>query len=244
MKYEFINGTYRQTNLTNESEEYLARREELRVEEIELMEHRERVAALRRALPQGAPLQDYEFLEGPPDLNAGDEPIRTVKLSELFTAVARPLVIYHLMYGKKNVKPCPMCTMWVDGANGVAQHLAQNIDFAVVAAADPKALRDFARARGWNNLRLLSAGSSTFKYDLGSEKTDGGQDSCVSVFTKDADNTVRHFYSAHPKMGPEIEERGIDLLAPVWNFLDLTPKGRGDWYSSLAYGTKARLAAD
>jgi predicted dithiol-disulfide oxidoreductase (DUF899 family) len=45
-------------------------------------------------------------------------------------------------------------------------------------------------------------------------------------------------------MGPEIEERGIDLLAPVWNFLDLTPKGRGDWYSSLAYGTKARLAAD
>ena len=149
-------------------------------------------------------------------------------------------MIYHLMYGKKQVKPCPMCTMWIDGANGVAQHIAQNIDFAVVAAANPKALRDHARTRGWNNVRLLSAGPNTFKYDLGSEDADGGQDSSVSVFTKDADNTVRHFYTGHPRMAPEIKERGIDLLAPVWNFMDLTPQGRGEWYASLAYGTKAR----
>ncbi len=243
MTYEVVTGTFRQTNLTNESKEYLAKREALRLEEIELMEHRERVAALRRALPQGPALQDYEFLEGPADLEVGDEPVRTVKLSELFSAPDRPLVIYHLMYGKKNVKPCPMCTMWIDGANGVAHHLAQNIDFAVVAAADPKPLRDYARVRGWNNIRLLSAGSSTFKYDLGSENAGGGQDSCVSVFTRDADNTVRHFYSAHPRMGPEIAERGIDLLAPVWSFLDLTPQGRGKWYASLSYGTKARAHA-
>jgi predicted dithiol-disulfide oxidoreductase (DUF899 family) len=238
MTHEFKGGTYRQTNLANESEEYLAKREELRLAEIELMEQRERVAALRRALPQGAALQDYEFLEGPGDLDA-DEPIHTVKLSQLFTA-SRPLVIYHLMYGKKQVKPCPMCTMWIDGANGVAHHIAQNIDFAIVAAADPKPLRHHARARGWNNVRLLSAGSSTFKYDLGSEDADGWQDSSVSVFTKDGANVVRHFYTAHPRMAPEIKERGIDLLAPVWNLMDLTPQGRGDWYASLAYGTKAR----
>jgi predicted dithiol-disulfide oxidoreductase (DUF899 family) len=239
MTHEFKGGTYRQTNLANESEEYLAKREELRLAEIELMEQRERVAALRRALPQGAALQDYEFLEGPGDLNA-NEPIRTVKLSQLFTAASRPLVIYHLMYGKKQVKPCPMCTMWIDGANGVAHHIAQNIDFAVVAAAEPEPLRDHARARGWNNVRLLSAGSSMFKYDLGSEDADGRQDSTVSVFTKDGGNVVRHFYTAHPRMAPEIKERGIDLLAPVWNLMDLTPQGRGNWYASLAYGTKAR----
>ena len=239
MTYEFKNGAYWQTNLTNESEEYLARREELRLAEIELMEHREKVAKLRRALPQGAALQDYEFLEGPANLDAGDEPVRTAKLSELFTAANRPLVIYHLMYGKKQVKPCPMCTMWIDGANGVAQHLAQNIDFAIVAAANPKALRDYARQRGWSKIRLLSAGSNRFKYDLGSEDADGGQDSAVSVFAKDADGTLRHFYTAHPRMGPEIQERGIDLLAPVWSFLDLTPQGRGKWYASLAYGTNA-----
>jgi predicted dithiol-disulfide oxidoreductase (DUF899 family) len=230
---------YRQTNLQNESKEYLTKREELRLAEIELMKQRERVAALRRALPQGAALPDYEFLEVQGDLDAGDLPIRSVKLSQLFTAADRPLLIYHLMYGKKQIKPCPMCTMWLDGANGIAQHIAQNIDFAVVAAADPKPLRDHARTRGWTNLRLLSAGSSTFKYDLASEDAEGEQDSTISVFTKDADNTVRHFYSAHPRMGPDIKERGIDLLAPVWHLMDLTPQGRGDWYASLAYGVKA-----
>ncbi len=237
MTHEFIDGTFRQTNLTTESEEYFAKREELRLAEIELMKHREKVAELRRALPRGPALQDYEFLEGPADLDAGDEPIRTVKLSDLFTAASRPLIIYHLMYGKKQTKPCPMCTMWIDGANGVAHHIAQNIDLAIVAAADPRALREHARARSWNKLRLLSAGSNTFKYDLGSEDAAGWQDSTVSVFTRDADNTVRHFYSAHPRMGPDIKERGIDLLAPAWHFLDLTPKGRGDWVASLAYET-------
>jgi predicted dithiol-disulfide oxidoreductase (DUF899 family) len=240
MVHEFINGTYRETNLTNESDEYLAKREELRLAEIELMKHQERIAALRRELPQGAALQDYEFVEGPANLDAGDEPINTVKLSELFTAGERPLVIYHLMYGKKQTNPCPMCTMWIDGLNGVAQHIAQNIDFAIVAAAEPKALRDHARARGWNNVRLLSAGSSTFKFDLGSEDVDGGQDSTISVFARHSDGLVRHFYTAHPRMSSEIKERGIDLLAPLWNLMDLTPKGRGEWYPALAYGKKAQ----
>jgi predicted dithiol-disulfide oxidoreductase (DUF899 family) len=235
-----VDGTYRQINLTNESPEYLAAREELRLAEIELMLQNERVAALRRHLPQGASLQDYAFDEGPGDLNAGDAPVRTVRLSELFTQPNRSLVIYHFMFGKKQAKACPMCTAWLDGANGIAHHLAQNLDFAVVAAADPPTLRAYARERGWDKLRLLSAGNSTFKYDLGSEDREGGQDSTVSVFTRDAGGTVHHSYSAHPWMSPDIKERGIDLLTPIWHFLDLTPQGRGSWYASLAYGTKVQ----
>ena len=80
-----VDGTFRQTNLTNESAEYLAKREELRLAEVELMKQRERVAEMRRQLPQGAVVQDYEFQEGPRDLSAGDAPMRTVRLSELFT---------------------------------------------------------------------------------------------------------------------------------------------------------------
>ena len=38
-----------------------------------------------------------------------------------------------------------MCTMWIDGYNGVAHHLAQNLDFVIVAAAEPQALREQAR---------------------------------------------------------------------------------------------------
>jgi len=231
----------RQTRL-NESDEYLRKREELRLAEIESMKLREKVAELRRQLPQGAIVTDYEFIEGPANLDAGDTPTRNVRLSELFTAPNRSLVIYHLMYGKKQTKPCPMCTMWIDGYNGVAHHLAQNVDVAIVAATDPPALREYARARGWKNLRLLSAGENTFKYDLGSEYSDGSQDSTMSVFTRDADGTVRHFYSAHPSMGSEIKERGIDLLTPVYNVMDLTREGRGNWYASLDYGTKVNVA--
>lgn len=56
MVHEMIDGTYRQTNLANESKEYLVKREELRHAEIELLRQRERVAELRRQLPKGAPV--------------------------------------------------------------------------------------------------------------------------------------------------------------------------------------------
>src|ERR1700742_4035080 len=104
MVKEMIDGTFRQTNLPNESEEYLTRREQLRLAEIELMRQRERVAELRRDLPPGAVVQDYPFEEGPGNLDAGDAPVRTARLSELFTRPDRSLVIYHLMFGKKQTK--------------------------------------------------------------------------------------------------------------------------------------------
>jgi predicted dithiol-disulfide oxidoreductase (DUF899 family) len=225
----------RHTRLVGESADYLAAREELRLAEIDLMRHREQVAAQRRALPQGPPVDDYVFIEGPAGLDAGDTPAREVPLSGLFTAPDRPLIVYHFMYGKLQTDPCPMCTLWIDGFNGIAHHITRTADFAVAAAAGPPVLRQHARNRGWTRLRLLSCGDSTFKYDLGSEDKDGEQDSTVSVFTRDDDGTIRHFYSAHPRMSADIDQRGIDLLAPVWNLLDLTPAGRGNWFPTLDY---------
>src|SRR6266404_5392173 len=237
-----INGILRQTNLTNESEEYLLKREQLRRAEIDLRKERERVAELRRQLPQGPAVEDYVFEEVSAKLDAGDMPVRKTCLSELFTDPDRSLVIYHLMFGKKQTKPCPMCTAWIDGFNGVAHHIAQNFDLAIVAAADPSTLRAYARERGWNKLRLLSAGESTFKYDLGSENREGQQDSTISVFTRDSDGTLRHFYSGHPWLADDIKERGIDEMTPIWNLMDLTPQGRGKFYPSLDYGTKVQAA--
>lgn len=242
MVHKMIDGTYRQTNLTNESPEYLAKREVLRLAEIELMKQRERCAELRRSLPEGATLPDYEFLEGPPSLDDGDEPVRKVRLSELFTTPERSLVIYQMMFGKKQTSPCPMCTAWIDSWNGVAHHLVQNIDVAIVAAADLPALRLHARNRSWDKLRLLSAGESTFKYDLGSEDAAGNQDSTISVFTRDGDGTLRHFYSVHPRLAEDIDTRGIDEFNPIWNVLDLTPQGRGKFNASLEYGTKVPIS--
>ena len=88
------------TRLANESADYVAKREELRLAELELMRRGEQVAQMRRALPPGAVIQDYTFEEGPRNLDAGDTPITTTRLSELLSAPDRPLVIYQFMYGK------------------------------------------------------------------------------------------------------------------------------------------------
>jgi predicted dithiol-disulfide oxidoreductase (DUF899 family) len=221
------------SRLENESQEYRRKRDELRRAELELMRQRERVAALRRALPQDTVVEDYAFVEGPRELSDGDAPAREVSLSELFSAPERALVIYHFMYGKAQQRPCPMCTMWIAGFNAVAPYLDENLDFAIAAAAELGSLRGFARERGWHNLRLLACGTSSFKHDLGSEDADGHQYPLVSVFTLGADRAVRHFYSGSAQLDEGARERGIDLLSPVWHLLDLTPRARGDWYPSL-----------
>jgi predicted dithiol-disulfide oxidoreductase (DUF899 family) len=210
-----------------ESDEYRRQRDELRVAELDLIDHVERVAALRRKLPSDTVVDDYELV----DAASGN----SVRLSQLFSAPDRTLILYHFMYGKAQTEPCPLCTMWIDGYNAAAPHVAQNVDFAVVAAAEPAAISAHAAARGWSNLRLLSAGDSRFKYDLGSEEADGTQTEWISVFTRGDDGTVRHLYSKGAQMADDRRERGIDLLTPVWHLLDLTPHGRPDWYPELSY---------
>ncbi len=94
-----------------------------------------------------------------------------------------------------------------------------------------------ARARGWDQVRLLSCGDSTFKYDLGSEDADGGQESTVSVFTLGRDGSPRHSYTARPYLSDDIDQRGIDLLTPAWHVLDLT---RATRLRPLAAGLRRR----
>src|SRR5215467_1159972 len=118
----------------NESDEYRQEREELRLAELELADHGERVAALRRHLPSDTVVDDYQLI----DVATG----RRVRLSDLFSAPDRALIVYHFMYGKAQTEPCPLCTMWIDGYDAVAPHLTQSADFAVVAAAEPAALQD------------------------------------------------------------------------------------------------------
>ena len=212
----------------SESDEYRRQREELRVAELDLVDQIEHVAALRRTLPADTVVDNYELI----DVASSER----VRLADLFSGPGRALVLYHFMYGKAKTDPCPLCTMWIDGYNAAAPHLTQNADFVVVAAADPADIAAHAASRGWSSLRLLSAGNSSFKYDLGSEEADGEQIESISVFTRGDDGTVRHVYSKGAQMADDRRERGIDLLTPVWNLLDLTPNGRPlDWYPSLHY---------
>jgi len=219
--------------LDNESAHYRSSREALLEAEIALKDQVEKVAALRRELTGDTPVEDYTLVEGPRNLGAGDTPVANIKLSELFETPAQPLLLVHFMYGKKQTSFCPMCTMWADGYNGVIAHLRQRANFAILVAGGLAEARRFARSRGWQHIRILSAGDATIKTDLGFEDEEGDQLPGVSVF-KLQDGEPRHFYSGGAIMN-DGHYRGMDLLTPVWNFFDLLPEGRGDWFPSLSY---------
>jgi predicted dithiol-disulfide oxidoreductase (DUF899 family) len=228
----------------HESAQYRAARDALQQAELELTQQTERVAALRRALPPGGAVpEDYAFTEGPADL-AADEPIRSVRLSELFDG-HDSLLLYSFMYGPDMARSCPMCTSLIDGLDGAAADLTQRAGFAVVAKSPVERLRAYARERGWVNLRLLSSAGTTYNRDYHGDNPDGSQNSLLNVFTRASAESgvtdIRHFWaSEHSTPPPGQEHRHVDTIWPLWNLLDLTPRGRGDWHPS--YSPKRPLA--
>jgi predicted dithiol-disulfide oxidoreductase (DUF899 family) len=219
--------------LASESENYRKARAELLEAEIALRDQCERVAALRRKLPVETNVEDYMLEEGPTELEK-DGPVSKVRLSGLFADPAKPLVIYQYMYGGAQKRPCPMCTLWIDGFNGVAHHLRQRVNFAIIAQVGVGELRAWGRQRGWHRLRLVSSAGSNFKTDLHFADAGGSQHPGISVFVRSPDGSLKHFYSNSAMMREKLN-RGIDLLSPVWNIFDLTPEGRGDWNAKLDY---------
>jgi len=215
------------------SDSYQAHRQRLLDAEQRLRDQREQVAELRRALPPGPVIDtDYVFREGDPDLNVESaDSERDTRLPDLFAPGQDHLIFYHMMFAPDWDQCCRMCSMWIDGYNGVAQHIAESSSFAVIAKAPLPNLRAWARHRGWTRLRLLSSYSTTFNRDFRVEDPGGEQLAGVSVFTRAPDGTIRLSYAGSPYYGKD-EYRGIDLLSPVWHLLDLLPTGRGDWMPS------------
>lgn len=215
---------------------YRKLREELLEAESALVEQRERVASLRRRLPRGTPVEtDYVFEEGPRDLGRSDPAeFFETRLSELFEGEKDELLVEHMMFAPDAEKGCPMCSMWVDGLDGVVHHLEDRVNVAVVARAPLARLREWGRRRGWRRVRLLSSERCDFNRDLGAELSPERQLPGYSVFTRDADGTVRHFYTTEGSL-VERHHRAMDLFTPVWNVFDLLPSGRGDWMPRHSY---------
>ena len=194
-------------------------RAELLDAEVELMLHRERVTQLRRDLPPGPPAGDWRLTDGDGE-HTLDGLVGT-----------RPLLLYHFMYGGAQTSPCPSCSMWTDGWNAVADHLAESVDFALVAAAPYDDWAAVATERGWDRLRLLSSADSSFKLDVGGEDAEGNQMPFMSVWERADDGQVQMSWSGGAHLRDQ-HWRGVDLLSPVWHLLDLTRPGRGDWMPS------------
>jgi predicted dithiol-disulfide oxidoreductase (DUF899 family) len=213
-----------------ESAGYRAARDELLAAETDLRRQVEQVAELRRKLPLGGELaEDYIFEE-----EAGV----AVKFSDLFREGTDTLALYSFMYGPEMPQACPMCTSFLDSMNGTAAHAAQRINLAVVAKSPIGRIREFARGRGWDRLRLLSSAGNTYNRDYFGENAADGQLPAFNVFVR-RDGKIYHSYNTELVFWPADpgqNQRHNDMMWPLWNLLDLTPEGRGlDWYPRLSY---------
>jgi predicted dithiol-disulfide oxidoreductase (DUF899 family) len=210
-----------------ESKEYRAARDRLLEQEIALRRAAEAAAEARRALPPGGVIpSDYVFQDsgGP------------AKLSQLF-GKNDSLFIYSYMFGPERERPCNMCTPLLDGLNGIEDHVRQRLSVAVVAESPVAKLRAFAQERGWERLHLLSSAGTTYNRDYHGKTGNGEDTTMINVFHRDG-KVIRHFWGSemiHAKADPGQDHRGADLVAPIFALFDLTPEGRGDWYTKLSY---------
>ena len=211
--------------IPGESADYRAARNGLLAEEQALREQVERVAALRRQLPLGAPLtQDYEFEE----IDLSDGSTRPIHFSELFGDKV-DLLVYSYMYGPDWENPCPSCTSFIDGIHAVSRHVRQQVELVVVGKATAPQLFAIARERGWRDLRLLSCEKNDYAsdYNVQPGETSESLMPLMNVFQKDGDK-IHHFWASELLWTP-IEgghPRHIDIAWPLWGLLDMTRSGR------------------
>ncbi len=206
-------------------EVWLQARKALLAEEKEFTRARDALSARRRSLPWVKIDKPYHF-EGPEG---------ALTLSDLF-GPRRQLIVQHFMFAPDWEKPCKSCSFWADGYNGVIAHLAQrDTAFVAVSRAPLEKLQARKRQMGWS-FPWVSSGDSDFNYDFsvsfrdedlksgtatynyqpkqGSMKDLPG----ISAFVKGDHGAVYHTYSSFA--------RGLDLMNPAYNYLDLTALGR------------------
>jgi predicted dithiol-disulfide oxidoreductase (DUF899 family) len=235
-----------------ESADYRVARDRLLEQEIELRRAMEAVAASRRELPPGGVVpEDYVFQGA-----AWDGVLTDVSLSELFAPGKDSLAIYSFMFprdpGDKTPGPaggqtallpleegpCPTCVAFLDQLDGAVEHVAQHLNFAVVAKAPLERVLTFAEERGWGRLRLLSSAANTYNRDYHAETAEGDQRPILTIFHRDGD-AIRHFWSSelfYAPWDPGQDPRHVGTLEPLWNLLDLTPEGRpADWNEQFSY---------
>ena len=200
----------------NESPAYREARNALAVEEAELIRRVKAVAEQRQALPLGGRLkEDYQFTWAN-DARLG----QTIRFAELF-GDQRELLLYNLMFAPGWDNPCPSCTSIVDGLDRMAYQVGHDAALFVVAKAEPERINAWAKARGWNQIALISGLNCTFQADYGCQMTDDRQIPKLNAFQK-SNGEIYHFW------GSEIAANDIDMVWPYWNLMDLLPSGRPD----------------
>jgi predicted dithiol-disulfide oxidoreductase (DUF899 family) len=207
--------------------EWLAARRELLAKEREFTHLRDELSRKRRELPWEKVDKNYVF-----DGLKGKQ-----TLSDLFDGRSQ-LIVYHFMFGPGWKEDCPSCSFLADGFDSAALHLAQrDATLAVLSRATLPEITAFQKRMGWKFPWVSSFGNDfNFDYKVSATKDEqkGGkayynyeltefpseERPGLSVFYKNEAEEIFHTYSAYA--------RGLDILLPTYNFLDMTPKGRDE----------------
>lgn len=216
--------------------QWLAARKELWLAERAATHARDALNAQRRALPVVAVDKRYVF----------DGPGGETDLLGLFEG-RRQLIIYHFMFHRERGEGCHGCSYLVDNIGHLAHLHARDTTLALVSRAPWAELLPYRTRMGWT-LPWYSSDGSDFNYDfhattdeavapveynyrdkadllaLGQDYHVHGEQPGVSVFLRDGAQ-VFHSYSSYG--------RGLDLLLTTYNYLDLTPFGRGEGWDGM-----------
>jgi predicted dithiol-disulfide oxidoreductase (DUF899 family) len=183
------------------------------------------LAALRRALPRLKVTENYVFSDSDGD----------VTLADLFEQRSQ-LIVQHFMFGADWDEGCPSCSFWADGYNPMIVHLNQrDVSFAIVSSAPAAKLAAYQKRMGWSITWVSSAGNSfnvdfevspsdkqvaagQMRYNYQQSPIRGSEMHGVSVFERDADDSIYHTYSTYA--------RGLDRMNAAYGYLDICPKGR------------------
>jgi predicted dithiol-disulfide oxidoreductase (DUF899 family) len=134
---------------------------------------------------------------------------------------------------------CPHCSFWADHYDPVVSHLKQrDVSFVVVSRAPLEKLESFKKRMGWR-FKWLSSGETDYNFDFQASfrpeeiargkvfynyesvaMGDMTDREGISVFYKDPKGRIFHTYSTYA--------RGIDMVNPTYQFLDLVAKGRDE----------------
>jgi len=205
-------------------EEWIAARKKFLAKEKEFTRQRDELSRLRRELPWEKVEKKYAF-EG---VNGKES------LADLFDGRSQ-LLIYHFMFGPGWKEGCPSCSFLADSFDAAALHMAQrDTSFAVVSRATLPEIDAFKKRMGWK-FNWVSSNASDFNYDFkvsfNKDETTSGKPHYnygtvvfpseegpgASAFIK-KDGELFHTYSTY--------SRGLDILLPMYNWIDLTAMGR------------------
>lgn len=208
-------------------EEWLEERKRFLIKEKEFTKLRDQLNEQRSKLPWVKVDKSYLF----------DGPSGKVSLKDLFGNRSQ-LIVYHFMFAPDWKAGCSHCSFWADNFDGLDIHLNQrDVSMVAISRAPVEKLLQYQKRMGWS-FKWFSSGENDFNYDFFASFTPEEinkksayfnykqQDPSVSdregvsVFFKDESGSIFHTYSTYA--------RGIDLQNTVYNYLDLTPKGRDE----------------